>query len=83
MRGDDGQYLAETVWLWKSADYFASFQGGARRLPNGSTLLTSSADNYAIEVAANDEIVARFDAAAPSYKAFKYTEEEVAALVDK
>ena len=83
VRGSDGRFDVETVWLWSSADYFASFQGGARRLPNGSTLLTSSADNYAIEVGANGEIVARFDAAAPSYKAFKYSADEVAALVDE
>lgn len=83
VRDEDGRFVAETVWLWSSPDYFASFQGGARRLPNGSTLLTSSADNYAIEVGANNEIVARFNAVAPSYKAFKYTEEEVAALVDE
>ncbi|MEM9570396.1 MAG: sulfatase-like hydrolase/transferase [Pseudomonadota bacterium] len=83
IRDNDGTYSVETAWLWSSPDYFASFQGGARRLPGGSTLLTSSADNYAIEVSEAGEIVARFDAASPSYKAFKYSEEEVSALVQK
>lgn len=80
VRDSDGKFRANTVWLWKSTDYFAPFQGGAQRLPNGSTLLTSSADNYAIEVGENNEIVAHFEAATPSYKAFKYTAEEVTFL---
>ena len=45
------------------------------------SLLTNSANNYAIEVGDNDEIVAEYQGPTASYKAFKYAPEEVADLV--
>lgn len=87
--GEDGRYpresgepfAAEQVWLWEDPEFFAPFQGGARRLPNGNTLLTSTVNEYAREINATGETVAEYFGSAPSYKTFKYSREQVAELL--
>ena len=75
-------FSAERTWFWESPEYFAAFQGGARRLPNKSTLLTDTEGRLAIEVSDTGEIVAEYEGAAPSFKAFKYSREDVAAVLE-
>ena len=70
--GEDGRFGAETVSLWQDERYFADFQGGARRLSNGNTLLTDTTDYLVVEVDAKGNIVAEYKGVAPVYKAFKY-----------
>lgn len=79
-RSEDGSFAAEHVWVWQSPEYFAAFQGGARRLENGSTFLTDTEGRLALEVDADGDIVAEYKGAAPSFKAFKYSEAEVSTL---
>lgn len=76
-RSPDKPFQAETVWFWNSPDYFADFQGGARRLANGSTLLTDTTDNLVVEVDKSGTVVAQYKGATPVYKAFKYTGKDV------
>ena len=86
---DDGSYprepeqpfAAEQAWFWEDPDFFAPFQGGARRLPNGNTLLTDTVNEYAREINANGDTVAEYFGSAPSYKTFKYSPEQVADLL--
>ena len=70
--GEDGRFSADTVSLWQDERYFADFQGGARRLSNGNTLLTDTTDYLVVEIDAEGNIVAEYQGAAPVYKAFKY-----------
>ena len=79
----DGEFRAETVWYWEHPDYFADFQGGARRLPNNNTLVTDTTDDLVVEVNPGGEIVAEYRGATPVFKAFKYSAEEAAPLVGK
>jgi len=76
-------FTAEVIWKWESPEYFADFQGGARRLPNGSTLLSDTTDYLAIEISAEGEIVAEYKGATPVYKAFKFSPEEVKEILKK
>lgn len=79
----DGVFNAETVWFWEHPEYFADFQGGARRLPNNNTLVTDTTDDLVVEVNPVGEIVAEYRGATPVYKAFKYTTGEAAPLLTK
>ena len=74
-------FAAEQVWIWEDPEFFAPFQGGARRLPNGNTLLTDTVNAYAREVNADGDTVAEYFGSAPSYKTFKYSREQVADLL--
>ena len=74
-------FTAEQVWLWEDPEFFAPFQGGARRLPNGNTLLTDTVNEYAREINADGDTVAEYFGSAPSYKTFKYSPEQVADLL--
>ena len=74
-------FAAEQVWFWEDSDFFAPFQGGARRLPNGNTLLTDTVNEYAREINADGDTVAEYFGSAPSYKTFKYSREQVADLL--
>ena len=73
MRSDGQSFAAERIWLWEDPDFFAPFQGGARRLPNGNTFLTDTVNEYAREINPEGETVAEFFGSAPTYKAFKYS----------
>ena len=75
-------YEADTVWFWENPDYFAEFQGGARRLPNGNTLITDTAENLVVEVNAASDIVAEYRGYTPSYKVFKYSEDFVENILE-
>lgn len=77
----DGIFDTEVVWLWSNQGYFADFQGGARRLSNGNTLLTDTTDYLVVEVDSAGDIVAEYRGAAPVYKAFKYDAEHVSELL--
>jgi len=79
----DGVFQAETVWVFEHEDYFADFQGGARRLPNGNTLLTDTTDYLVVEVDPRGDIVARYQGATPVFKAFKYSANFVSPLIDR
>ena len=79
----DGVFIAETVWFWEHPEYFADFQGGARRLPNHNTLVTDTTDDLVVEVNPAGEIVAEYRGATPVYKAFKYTPLQAAPLLSK
>ncbi len=74
-------FAAEQAWFWEDPEFFAPFQGGARRLPNGNTLLTDTVNEYAREINADGETVAEYFGSAPSYKTFKYSREQVADLL--
>ena len=74
-------FAAEQVWFWEDPGFFAPFQGGARRLPNGNTLLTDTVNAYAREINADGDTVAEYFGSAPSYKTFKYSREQVAELL--
>ena len=74
-------FAAEQAWFWEDPEFFAPFQGGARRLPNGNTLLTDTVNAYAREVNADGDTVAEYFGSAPSYKTFKYAREQVADLL--
>ena len=74
-------FTAEQVWFWEDPDFFAPFQGGARRLPNGNTLLTDTVNASAREINADGETVAEYFGSTPSYKTFKYSREQVADLL--
>ena len=80
--GESGTYEAKRVWFWEDGGFFAPFQGGARRLPNGNTLLTDTVGRRVWEVAADGEVVARYKGSAPNFKAFKFSAEQVAKLLD-
>ncbi len=83
--GADGRYprepgqpfTAERVWFWEDPEFFAPFQGGARRLPNGNTLLTDTVNERARELNADGETVAEYFGSAPSYKTFKYSRDDI------
>ena len=89
--GKDGRYLrdegsafdANVVWLWEHPDYFADFQGGARRLPNGNTLITDTTDYLVVEISPEGEIVAEYRGKTPVYKAYKYSAEYIAPLLSR
>ena len=80
--GKSGTWEAKQVWFWEHEGFFAPFQGGARRLPNGNTLLTDTVGRRVWEVAADGDVVVRYKGPAPSFKAFKYSAEQVAKLLD-
>ncbi len=68
----DQPFTAERVWFWDHENYFADFQGGARRLPNGNTLVSDTTDYLVVEVNPAGDIVAEYKGVAPVFKAFKY-----------
>lgn len=82
LKGKTGTFEAERIWFWKHEDFFAPFQGGARRLPNGNTLLTDTVGKRVWEVAPDGDVVVRYNGPAPSFKSFKYTAEQVADLLE-
>ncbi|QDT30834.1 alkyl sulfatase dimerization domain-containing protein [Thalassoglobus polymorphus] len=77
-----GTFQARQIWFWTSDDFFAPFQGGARRLPNGNTLLTDTVGRRVWEVAPDGDVVVRYKGPAPNFKAFKYSAEQVANLLE-
>ncbi|EMI22971.1 beta-lactamase domain-containing protein [Rhodopirellula maiorica SM1] len=80
--GKAGAFEAKQIWFWEHKDFFAPFQGGARRLPNGNTLLTDTVGRRVWEVASDGDVVVRYDGPAPAFKTFKYSAEQVANLLD-
>ncbi len=82
----DGSYTAPTgegfsatkVWGWESEDFFAPFQGGARRLANGNTLLSDTVGRRVWEVNPAGEVVVRYKGPAPIFKAFKHSVKNLA-----
>jgi len=80
--GKSGTFEAKQIWFWKNDDFFAPFQGGARRLPNGNTLLTDTVGRRVWEVATDGDVVVRYNGPAPTFKAFKYSAEQVADLLE-
>lgn len=87
---DDGGYViikagafeVEQIWFWENDDFFAPFQGGARRLPNGNTLLTDTVGRRVWEVKVDGKVVVRYKGPAPAFKTFKYSAEQVANLLE-
>lgn len=79
--GKAGIFEAKQTWFWKHEDFFAPFQGGARRLANGNTLLTDTVGRRVWEIAPDGDVVVRYKGPAPTFKAFKYSAEEVAELL--
>ena len=77
-----GAFEAKQIWFWEHKDFFAPFQGGARRLPNGNTLLTDTVGRRVWEVASDGDVVVRYKGPAPTFKAFKYSAEQVANLLE-
>ena len=77
----EGVFEADIVWVWEHEDYFADFQGGARRLPNGNTLVTDTTDYLVVEIDPEGNVVARYQGSAPVFKAFKYSADAVAPLL--
>ncbi|NNJ24309.1 aryl-sulfate sulfotransferase [Alienimonas chondri] len=80
--GEAGTFEAKRIWFWEHEDFFAPFQGGARRLPNGNTLLTDTVGRRVWEVAPDGGVVVRYKGPAPAFKAFKYAAEQVADLLE-
>lgn len=80
--GKSGTFEARQIWFWKNDDFFAPFQGGARRLPNGNTLLTDTVGKRVWEVAPDGDVVVRYKGPAPAFKAFKYSAAQVADLIE-
>lgn len=76
-------FQAEVVWLWEHPDYFADFQGSARRLPNGNTLITDTTDHHVVETTREGNIVAEYRGCTPAFKTYKYSAEQVDALLAK
>ena len=70
-------FEAEIVWFWENPEYYATFQGGARRLPNGNTLITDTVDRLVLQVNTKGDIVAEYKGSAPVYKAFMYSPDYV------
>jgi len=80
--GESGTFEAKQIWFWKHEDFFAPFQGGARRLANGNTLLTDTVGRRVWEVASDGDVVVRYKGPAPAFKAFKYAADQVADLLE-
>ena len=76
-------FSAERVWYWENPSYFAPFQGGARRLSNGNTLISNTVHRQVLEVRRDKEIVAEYKGSAPTYKSFKYPEGHLGTLLAK
>ncbi|MDF1814316.1 MAG: aryl-sulfate sulfotransferase [Verrucomicrobiales bacterium] len=83
IKGETGAFEAEQVWFWKHDDFFAPFQGGARRQPNGNTLLTDTVGRRVWEVNPSGEVVVRYKGPTPSFKTFKYPAAQVSNLLDR
>jgi len=77
-----GTYEAEQIWFWENDDFFAPFQGGAHRLPNGNTLLTDTVGRRVWEVTADGRVVVRYKGPAPAFKTFKFPAEQVEKLLE-
>ena len=82
-REEGRPFTAERVWFWENPGYFAPFQGGARRLSNGNTLISNTVRRQVLEVARDKEIVAEYKGSAPTYKSFKYPEGYLGTLLAK
>ena len=80
--GKAGTFEAKQIWFWEHKDFFAPFQGGARRLPNGNSLLTDTVGRRVWEVAPDGDVVVRYKGPAPTFKAFKYSAEQVANVLE-
>jgi len=81
---NNGQgFEAERVWYWEDKDFFAPFQGGARRLPNGNTLLSDTVKRRVWEVAREGDVVVRYAGPAPTFKSFKYSRDRIGHLIGK
>jgi hypothetical protein len=80
--GETGAFEAKPIWFWENSEFFAPFQGGARRLPNGNTLLTDTVGRRVWEIAPDGEVVVRYKGPAPSFKSFKYSPDEVEAILN-
>lgn len=81
--GEEGAFLVENIWFWEDPSFFAPFQGGARRLPNGNTLLSNTVRRSVLEVNPAGKIVARYLGPAPTFKSFKFSRERAADLLGK
>ncbi len=82
---EDGSYVegfgATEVWRWQHDAFFAPFQGGARRLPNGNTLISDTVGRRVWELNPAGDVVVRYTGSAPVFKAFKYSAEDARALL--
>lgn len=76
-RTEGKPYDALVQLKWEHPDYFADFQGGAQRLPNGNTLITDTVDRLVLQINSEGQIIAKYIGDAPVYKAFMYTREFV------
>ena len=81
VRPNDQPFDVEQIWLWEHPDFFAPFQGGARRLPNGNTLISDTVGRRVWELSETGETLAKYKGPAPTYKSFKYTEEQLSFLL--
>ena len=87
----DGSYAPPTgegfnatqVWRWENKNFFAPFQGGARRLANGNTLLSDTVGRRVWEVNPAGEVVVRYKGPAPTFKAFKHSTDKLGSLLDE
>ena len=82
-RAEGRPFTAERVWDWENPSYFAPFQGGARRLPNGNTLISNTVHRQVLEVRRDKKVVAEYKGSAPTYKSFKYPEGHLGTLLAK
>ncbi|MEM7272640.1 MAG: aryl-sulfate sulfotransferase [Actinomycetota bacterium] len=80
-RSEDGGWamgeLPSIVWNYNSDggdDVYSPFMAGARRLPNGNTVLMQAQDKRIVEVTADGEIVLDFHVGGPGrmFRIFKY-----------
>ncbi|MDF1737869.1 MAG: aryl-sulfate sulfotransferase [Verrucomicrobiales bacterium] len=83
LKGKTGTFEAEQFWFWEHDDFFAPFQGGARRQPNGNTLLTDTVGKRVWEVNPSGDIVIRYQGPTPSFKSFKFPAAQVSNLLDR
>lgn len=82
-RSEGKPFEVETILRWEDSNFYAAFQGGARRLPNGNTLLTDTVNKLVLQVNAKGEIVAEYKGVAPAYKTFMYDAAYVSNIIKK
>lgn len=64
-------------WSWnsnRSHDFYSPFMSGARRMPNGNTLMVQGSDKRIVEVTADGQIVLDFHLGGPArmFRIYKY-----------
>ena len=70
-------YRAQRQWFWEYEEFFAPFQGGARRLPNGNTLISDTVGRRVWEITSDGQVAARYKGPAPTFKSFKYRRDQI------